>query len=118
MNNIPSTEGNSFFSKLKAFFKKIFRRNNKLELPQESNIVEYNRIEKQTEEKNEFENSLQKEIRDHNNKESIIEMVEKNPEIMETLPLERLVQLDKMYDEKIIEARSELEGLKRKLNNI
>ena len=118
MNNIPSTKGNSFFSKLKAFLQKIFKKNRKLELPQENHILENNRIEKQSKEKHQFENSLQKEIRDYNNKESIIEIVEKNPEIMQTLPLERLVQLDQMYDEKIIKAKNELEGLKRKLNNI
>ena len=44
MNNIPSTKGNSFFSKLKAFLQKIFKKNRKLELPQENHILENNRI--------------------------------------------------------------------------
>lgn len=105
---------NNIFSKLKEFIIKIFKKDKVLEL-QESAFVETN---KKVELEDGLDKVLKKEMQDYENKSSIIETVNTNPDVLENLTTERLIQLNQMYDEKIAEARRELEELKRKINQI
>ncbi len=105
---------NNIFSKLKEFIIKIFKKDKVLEL-QESAFVETN---KKVELEDGLDKVLKKEMQDYENKSSIIETVNTNPDVLENLTTERLIQLNQMYDEKIAEARRELDELKRKINQI
>lgn len=107
--------GNNFFSKLKEFILRLFRKDKKLELEESTSL---NTDEKEEKLDDEFNKTLKKEIEDYENKASIIETVNMNPDVLENLSTERLIQLNQMYDEKILEARRELEELKRKVNNM
>lgn len=104
----------NIFSKLKEIIYNFFKKPRQLKLEERNTNNELN-VEKT---KNDFNAELQKEIKDNNNKLSIIEIVNDNTEVLELLTTERLIQLDKMYDEKINEARRELEELKMKINNM
>ena len=105
---------NNIFSKLKEFIIKIFKKDKVLEL-QESAFVETN---KKVELEDGLDKVLKKEMQDYENKSSIIETVNTNPDVLENLTTERLIQLNQMYDEKIAEARRELDELKRKINQL
>ena len=104
----------NIFSKLKEIIYNFFKKPKQLKLEEKNKNDELN-IEKN---KNDFTYELKKEIEDNNNKLGIIEIVNENIEVLELLTTERLIQLDKIYDEKISEARRELEELKNKINNM
>ena len=105
----------NIFSKLKEIIYNFFKKPKQLKLEEKNKI---NDLSAEQIEENKFNDNLQKEIKDNNNKLSIIEIVNENTEVLELLTTERLIQLDKMYDEKISEARRELEELKMKINNM
>lgn len=53
--------------------------------------------------------SLQKDTKDYQNKKELLDMISKNPSLIDSLSYERLVQLNAIYDEKIAELKLELE---------
>ncbi len=57
---------------------------------------------------NNFINNLQKGIKDDYNKNEILNKINKNPIIIDSLSYERLVQLNKLYEEKIKEYEKKL----------
>ena len=59
-----------------------------------------------------FMNLLQKDTKEHFNKKEILELVDKNPNLIDSLSYERLVQLNKLYEEKITELEKKLNTYK------
>ena len=53
--------------------------------------------------------SLLKDTKDYQNKKELLDMISKNPSIIDTLSYERLVQLNAIYDEKIAELKLQIE---------
>ena len=67
---------------------------------------------------NDFTNRLQKDIKAKKTRDEIIKRIEDNPEIIDTLSLERLNQLISMQDELIHELDVEIDMMKRKIKNL
>ena len=62
-------------------------------------------------EKNIFKDSLQRKSKENLNKKRILDEINKNPNLINTLSYSRLVQLNNLYEERISE-------LERKINQI
>ncbi len=67
---------------------------------QENNIPKNNTI-----------NSIKKGGKDFINKRKILKEIDKNPELIDTLPYARLVELNKIYEERIKELKTEINQL-------
>lgn len=78
------------------FFKKIFVPQKKLN----SGILEN---DVSTKKENSFIDSIQKENKEYMNKKSILDEINKNPALIDTLSYSRLVQLNSLYEERINE---------------
>lgn len=118
-NELPKKYKNSFFIYIKKFFAGIFRKK------QEQVTDKMNDIEQKvdmktkqvesTEDKNELEKMkvLSNEIK---LKEDIISLIEKNPALLDTLSIERLEELEKMYDMIIEKNEMKIKKLKREIS--
>lgn len=118
-NELPKKYKNSFFIYIKKFFAGIFRKK------QEQVTYKMNDIEQKvdmktkqvesTEDKNELEKMkvLSNEIK---LKEDIISLIEKNPALLDTLSIERLEELEKMYDMIIEKNEMKIKKLKREIS--
>ena len=60
---------------------------------------------------NTFIDLLQKENKDYINKQKILDMIDKNPDLINTLSYERLLQLNRIYEEKINELKIKINEL-------
>lgn len=108
-SNLPINSKNSIFAKITNFFKTIFSKNkptSKIEELKESVVYNDNST---------FLNELKKKViekeglLDNMSKENLIKEIEKNPEILDEMDLEKLKDIDKYCDEII-------DNYKRKLN--
>jgi len=110
-NNLPEKYENSFFTKIKRFFANIFRKNNK--------VLEQNEIKKeQKTELNKTENKFQdmkKLSKKAELKKEILDMIEKQPDLIESLSIEKLKELNCMYDAIIEENERKIKKIKREL---
>jgi len=111
MNNLPMKEKNNLFEKLKGFFGKFFKKN---ETISDSNELKENI--KEAQENNSFIESLKREIDVNENKIDLIEEIDKNPDLIYEMPDDRLKQLIKLYDEKILEIQAQTEELNKKIS--
>lgn len=94
----------NIFENIVNYFKRFFSKQKTLP----SGEIEQDALPRK---ENTFINSLQKESKDYINKQSILDAIDKNPELIDTLSYERLVQLNIIYEEKINE-------LKRKISEL
>lgn len=110
--NLPQKSENSFFSKMKNFFKKLFYK--------ENNSIGQNAEVKKDKEINQSNTILEmrKESQNLRLKDDILEIVEKNPDIIDSLSKENLERLDKLCDDEIIKLDKELEELKLKYQKL
>ena len=110
MDNLPIETKENIFTRMKNFFKNIFKKDKKVvEVIEETKENNYN-DEILNSYKKEI-NKLREDVRKTENINYIIERVDKDPSIIHSLPNERLIQLSKLYDEKIkyfIERTNEL----------
>ena len=85
----------SIFYKLKNFILSIFNSTKRLNegIENESNIK---RIDN-------FADSLQKDVQKKIQKKDILNEIDNNPDLIDTLPYTRLVQLNRLYEERIKE---------------
>lgn len=85
----------SIFYKLKNFILSIFNSPKKLceGLEDKSNIKKIDS----------FADSLQKDVQKKIQKKDILNEIDNNPDLIDTLPYTRLVQLNKLYEERINE---------------
>lgn len=80
------------------FFKKFFIRPKQLKSGEFDENVNNNQEES-------FMNSLKKDNKEYLNKKSILDEIDKNPELIDKLSYSRLVQLNSLYEEKINELK-------------
>ena len=101
-NKLPKKYNDSLFSKIKEFFLKIFGR--KKETVIEENVKEnrLNSIEK-----------MKKESKTNREKESLLNQIEKDVSLIDNWPIEKLLKLEEIYDEKIERLNKEIERLKK-----
>lgn len=85
----------SIFYKLKNFILSIFNSPKELSegLEDKSNIKKLDS----------FADSLQKDVQKKIQKKDILSEIDKNPDLIDSLPYTRLVQLNKLYEERINE---------------
>lgn len=107
MNNLPQKY--NFISYVKKFFYNLFNKKNKKikhdirnEIPVEENSIFMDKLK---------EYSKKTEL-----KKYIMERLEKNPSILESLPIWRLEQIENMYDEVIQENNIKIKELDFKIN--
>ena len=110
-NKLPIKYEDGFFSKIKKFFSNIFKKNSVA--TQELEVIKENKIEINTNE-SDFDKMKVASNRVRI-KEDILSLVEKNPALIENLSLDKLKELDKMYDEIIEKNDRKIKQLKREI---
>lgn len=117
-NTLPEKYQNGIWGKIKGFFARLFGTNKVVQEETDSNL----HISSETEEPQEQDlntiETLKKESKEKQAKEDIVSKIEKNPELIGNLSLERLQQLNSIYDEKIKENNEIIERLTNKLETL
>ena len=105
-NKLPKKYNEGIFLKIKEFFLKIFgRKNNNEETVIEEENVKENRL-------NSIE-KMKKESKTNREKESLLNQIEKDVSLIDNWPIEKLLKLEEIYDEKIERLNKEIERLKK-----
>ena len=105
-NKLPKKYNEGIFFKIKEFFLKIFgRKNNNEETVIEEENVKENRL-------NSIE-KMKKESKTNREKESLLNQIEKDVSLIDNWPIEKLLKLEEIYDEKIERLNKEIERLKK-----
>ena len=108
-NKLPIKYENGFFFKIKNFFSNIFRKN--YDVVEEHEIIKGNKIEI-----NNIESEFAKMKRASNKakiKEDIFTLIEKQPELIETLSIDKLKVLSDICNKIIEENDRKIKQLKR-----
>ena len=113
--NLPQKYKENFINKIKSFFARFFSK--KVEITANQETKEINKI---NENKNIFkENLINEQVVKVNNemvaKKSIVDIVEENPELIETLSNENLKKLIKIYEEIIIQNNIRIAKLRKEV---
>jgi len=120
-NKLPVKYGCSFTNKIKRVFFSLFNRENKIE----ENKIEENKIEENKKEGNTvlkkeayMPTSFEKEYKKLKAKEEIIELLERDPKMIESFSDERIEMAISIYKEKTKNNRKEIARLNAKLGNV
>ena len=108
-NTLPEKYKNSFFTRIRRFFSSAF---GKKQVVTEEKIVEKTVQAPVLTKENVFE-TMKKGSQQVAIKEDILTMVDKNPQLINTLSLANLKELDKMYDDIIAKNNLEIRKLER-----
>ena len=92
------------FENIINYFKRIFVKQKKLY----SGILEKDTLNKK---ENTFMDSIKKDSKEYLNKKSILDEINKNPDLIDTLSYSRLVQLNSLYEERISELKTKISQL-------
>ncbi len=115
MTNLPIKQENGFINKIKQFFRMLFYKKEKNILKEE--IIENVKIGENKQVANSFKERLETEVGNDYlkdiEKDEFIKKIEKNPNILYGLSLDRLEKLEKYYDKLLEKDRQELERLKK-----
>ena len=115
-NNLPTKYKEGFFHKLKTFFANLFGKKTKSEMVEQIEKEEkIEEVKKEEMSQKDIFSQMKEESKKTNLKEDIFNMVNNNPELLNTLTLEQLEEIDKMYDQKIEEKEKKINKLKRVL---
>ena len=108
-DNLPKKYEISFFNKIKRFFSNIFTKKN--------NVVEIKEtIQKEIVENKAKELDKMKQLSNEAKiKEDILTLVKKNPELIKTMPIENLKELNRMCADIIEKNDREIKKLKREI---
>lgn len=110
-SKLPIKYKDGFLSKIKMFFSSIFKKNTSVNEPIEE--IKENKVEISSKE-NEFDKmkvaSSKVKIKD-----DILTLIDTNPELINTLSIDKLKELDSMYDEIIAENDRKINKLKREI---
>lgn len=110
-NKLPIKYKDNLFVKIKKFFSNVLKNNSTA--TEQVKVIKENEIEINTNE-SEFDK-----IKLASNrvkiKEDILILVEKNPKLIETLSIDKLKELNKMYDEIIERNDRKIKRLKREI---
>jgi len=110
-NKLPIKYEDVFFSKIKKFFCNVFKK--KSVTMEQFEVIKQDKIEINTNE-SDFDKMKVASNRVRI-KEDILILVEKNPALIENLSLDKLKELDKMYDEIIEKNDRKIKQLKREI---
>lgn len=92
------------FENIINYFKRIFVKQKKLN----SGILKKDTLNKK---ENTFMDSIKKDSKEYLNKKSILDEINKNPDLIDTLSYSRLVQLNSLYEERISELKTKISQL-------
>lgn len=92
------------FENIINYFKRIFVKQKKLN----SGILEKDTLNKK---ENTFMDSIKKDSKEYLNKKSILDEINKKPDLIDTLSYSRLVQLNSLYEERISELKTKISQL-------
>ena len=113
-NNLPIEFKKGILYKIKIFFKELFTKKN---IQPNVQTIDRNTLNEPSKEN--FKNKvyvpeIESIQREKNTKESIINMVEKNPKLLETMSIVNLKKLTQLYDEIIENNNKKIRLLKSK----
>lgn len=103
-NNLPQKYNEGIFSKIRNFFLKLFKK--------KSNIVDNQPIIQPKEINKNPISMLRKENENNKEKEQLLNQIEENTELINSWSIERLLKLEKIYDEKITKYDNEIAKIK------
>lgn len=114
-NNLPIKEDNSFFEKIKNFFRRLLKKQNTQEV---ANFQVEEKIEnKEDKAKERFENSIKVKVKyDYINdmkREEFIYNLEKDPKLFYELPIEKLEKLEDYYKDSVKKQEEKLAKIKK-----
>ena len=110
-NNLPKKYNEGIFYKIRNFFLKIFGKRTSIV---NENVVN-SEIVKQEQEINKNSIDVMREENTKNReKEHVLNQIERNLELIDDWPIEKLLKLEKIYDEKIKKYDVEIARLKIK----
>lgn len=114
-NNLPVKSKNSFWNRIVNRIKGFFRKEKPDIDMQVEEVREFETVEKsgfvekyQVEEAKDLTENVIKENIRRNNIEDIIQIIEKNPELLDELDIDKLRIIDNYYKEKIEEIKKKL----------
>lgn len=111
-NNLPEKYKNNIFYKIRSFIRNIFVKQQQVETEEIYNDKTDGSVNVKVDSVvSVFGNEKSK----TKTKEEIFNIIDSNPDVLEKLPTERLYELTKMYDEKILENDRQIKHLKSKL---
>jgi len=102
---------NNFFNKIKKFFSKILKK--EPPIVNQVEVIKCNKIEVGTK-VDEFD-KMKKASKKAKIKEDILMLIEGNPQLLDTLSIDKLKELDQMYDEVIEKNDRKIKQLQREL---
>ena len=111
-NNLPQKYEGSFLFRVKRFFNKLFGKKS-FEKEKVEPIVKEEKKEVPIKE-NSIE-KMKKESKKAHLEDDILNMIEKNPELIDNLTIPQLEKLNEMYDKVIDENDREIQSLRSKL---
>lgn len=113
-NNLPIKEDNSFFGKIKNFFRKLFYRK-PVENSVDNVISEQAQIKKES--NTAFQESIKADVKNdyltEMKREEFLDELEKNPKLLYELPIEKLEKLEYYYSESIKKQEAKLAKIKK-----
>ncbi len=107
-NNLPQEYNKGFLYKIKSFFKSLFHRNKEIK----NNDTSTNQTNIEINEDNKaFVNELKVDnnvstntsISDEEKEDTIFKRIEENPDLLNDLSIEKLAEIERIYDKKISE---------------
>ena len=113
MENLPIKHFQSIFLKVKNFFKNLFcefTNKGETDLDKDGLEIKENVTEQFTES---IKTQITNQALEHFRKKELLEEIEKNPDLLEILSLERLQQLNEYYDEIIADYKEKISKLKQ-----
>ena len=107
-NNLPQEYNNGFLYKIKSFFKNLFHMNK--EIKNDDTSINQTNIEI-NEDNKAFVNELKVDnnvstntsISDEEKEDTIFKRIEENPDLLNDLSIEKLAEIERIYDKKISE---------------
>ena len=81
------------------------------ELTQETFYTAIKKINTLNKKENTFMDSIKKDSKEYLNKKSILDEINKNPDLIDTLSYSRFVQLNSLYEERISELKTKISQL-------
>lgn len=102
MNNLPIKQNNNIFNKIKNYLRKILKKdfNNSLQEEVEKQETINNTYNEQSS-VDKMREIIKEEQRQEKTAQSLLNMIEKNPDLIYNLSNERLKQLITLYDDEI-----------------
>lgn len=113
-SNLPQKYNDGIIHKIKTFiFNLLGKRNSKI-----TNTIDNSEQETKKETRIENKNSIElmrEENERNREKETLLLKIEKNPDLIDNFPIEKLEKLEKLIDEKIAEYDDEIAKIKKQM---